>query len=61
MSKECRDGKLLQGKPFLKWVGGKTQLLEEIRKYYPFDEKTTKYAEPFIGGGDVLFDILKTY
>lgn len=61
MSKECRNGKLLQGKPFLKWVGGKTQLLEEIRKYYPFDEKTTKYAEPFIGGGAVLFDILKTY
>lgn len=30
MSKECKDGKLLQGKSFLKWVGGKTQLLEEI-------------------------------
>lgn len=49
-------------KPFLKWVGGKGQLLEEIRKYYPFSDKNiTKYAEPFVGGGAVLFDILETY
>lgn len=49
-------------KPFLKWVGGKGQLLDEIRKYYPFFDKTiTKYAEPFVGGGAVLFDILKQY
>lgn len=45
-------------KPFLKWVGGKTQLLPEIRKFYPFGSKITKYAEPFVGGGAVLFDIL---
>ena len=49
-------------KPFLKWAGGKTQLLEEIRKYYPFMNKSiTKYAEPFVGGGAVLFDILSKY
>lgn len=49
-------------KPFLKWVGGKGQLLDEIRKYYPFFDKTiTKYAEPFVGGGAVLFDIIKQY
>lgn len=49
-------------KPFLKWAGGKGQLLEEIRSYYPFEEgKITKYAEPFIGGGAVLFDILSKY
>lgn len=47
------------GKPFIKWVGGKTQLLFEIQKYYPFNEKITKYAEPFVGGGAVLIDILK--
>lgn len=49
-------------KPFLKWAGGKNQLLPEIEKYYPFkDGKTTKYAEPFVGGGAVLFDILDKF
>ncbi len=49
-------------KPFLKWAGGKGQLLKEIEHYYPFDEESiTKYAEPFIGGGAVLFDILSKY
>lgn len=49
-------------KPFLKWAGGKGQLLSEIEKYYPFgDKKIMKYAEPFVGGGAVLFDILSKY
>ena len=49
-------------KPFLKWAGGKGQLLKEIEKYYPFGQGTiTKYAEPFVGGGAVLFDILSKY
>lgn len=49
-------------KPFLKWAGGKGQLLSEIEKYYPFEEgNITKYAEPFVGGGAVLFDILSKY
>ena len=49
-------------KPFLKWAGGKGQLLSEIEKYYPFDgKKITRYAEPFVGGGAVLFDILNKY
>lgn len=49
-------------KPFLKWAGGKGQLLREIEKYYPFENSTiTKYAEPFVGGGAVLFDILSRY
>lgn len=49
-------------KPFLKWAGGKGQLLSEIEKYYPFEsEKINKYAEPFVGGGAVLFDILSKY
>lgn len=41
--------------PILKWVGGKRQLLPEIRKYIP--NKFSTYYEPFIGGGAVLFDI----
>ena len=49
-------------KPFLKWAGGKGQLLSEIEKYYPFEKGVfTKYAEPFVGGGAVLFDILNKY
>lgn len=49
-------------KPFLKWAGGKGQLLPEIERYYPFDDKAiTRYAEPFVGGGAVLFDILGKY
>ena len=49
-------------KPFLKWAGGKGQLLSEIQKYYPFGNgEITKYAEPFVGGGAVLFDILSKY
>lgn len=54
------DGKKV--KPFLKWAGGKGQLLPEIEKYYPFgDGRVTKYAEPFVGGGAVLFDIMSKY
>lgn len=50
-------------KPFVKWAGGKGQLLSDIRKTYPKELGKTmiKYAEPFVGGGAVLFDILNTY
>ena len=42
-------------KPFLKWAGGKTQLLTELRKYIPND--FNKYIEPFIGGGALYFHL----
>ncbi len=50
-------------KPFVKWVGGKRQLLTQFRKLnlYPperFDVKTGRYFEPFVGGGAVFFDLL---
>ena len=49
-------------KPFLKRAGGKGQLIKEIEKYYPFENvKINKYAEPFVGGGAVLFDILSKF
>ena len=46
-------------KPFIKWVGGKSQLLDEIREKYP--SKIEKYCEPFVGGGAVLFDVLSKF
>ena len=49
----------MTAKPFIKWVGGKSQLLPEIRQRYP--QTITKYCEPFVGGGAVLFDILQTF
>lgn len=41
--------------PFLKWVGGKRQLVPAIHKLLP--KNYTTYYEPFIGGGAVLFEI----
>lgn len=51
-------------KPFVKWVGGKTQLLDDIKKTLPKDLKDRRnvtYIEPFVGGGAVLFWILQEY
>ena len=46
-------------KPFLKWAGGKTQLLDELVRRLPNKIKSTKkierYIEPFIGGGAMFF------
>lgn len=41
-------------KPFVKWVGGKRQLLPEIEKYIP--SKISTYYEPFVGGGAVFLN-----
>ncbi len=46
-------------KPFIKWAGGKSQLLNEIRTKYP--QKIERYCEPFVGGGAVLLDILANF
>ena len=50
-------------RPFVKWAGGKGQLIGEIKKQYPkgLGDTVRKYAEPFVGGGAVLFDILNKY
>lgn len=44
--------------PFVKWAGGKRQLLTHIKKYMP--KKYNKYYEPFVGGGAVYFELLPT-
>ena len=51
-------------KPFIKWVGGKSQLLVAIKNTLPSDfaqRKDLTYIEPFVGGGAVLFWILQEY
>lgn len=51
-------------KPFLKWAGGKSQLLDKFLDFYPAELKSgllTNYYEPFIGGGAVFFDVAQRY
>jgi DNA adenine methylase len=43
-------------KPFLKWVGGKTQILEKVLNKFP--KTIQSYHEPFLGGGSVLLGLL---
>lgn len=42
-------------KPFVKWVGGKSQLIPEIKKRLP--KEINCFYEPFVGGGAVLFNV----
>ena len=51
-------------RPFLKWAGGKGQLLDQIGRHLPAElreGRITKYAEPFIGGGAVFFSIANRF
>ena len=50
-------------KPFLKWAGGKTQLIEQIKENLPQNimDKPFTYIEPFVGSGAVLFWILNNF
>lgn len=56
--------KTKQAQPFLKWAGGKTQLLEQIKLFFPNELSTgliTQYIEPFVGGGAVFFQVANLY
>lgn len=53
----------MQAKPFLKWAGGKTQLITDIHKALPkeFINQKFTYIEPFVGSGAILFWILNNF
>ena len=46
---------MIKGKPFVKWAGGKRQIIDKLLMYAP-DEFNT-YYEPFVGGGALLFEL----
>lgn len=55
---------MVKTKPFVKWVGGKSQLLEQLDAQLPADFgdwKDVTYIEPFVGGGAMLFYMLQQY
>ena len=53
----------VNAKPFIKWVGGKGQLLAQLDEYLPeiLNEREFTYFEPFVGGGAMLFYMLQKY
>ena len=60
----CYGGRGMIAKPFIKWAGGKGQLIEQLSELLPrdfADRKDVVYVEPFVGGGAMLFYILTTY
>ena len=46
---------MIKGKPFVKWAGGKRQIIDKLKEYIPSEFNT--YYEPFIGGGALLFEL----
>lgn len=42
-------------KPFLRWAGGKQNLIKDLLKYLPPTEKVNRYFEPFLGAGSLFF------
>ena len=60
-AKSCR---IMDSKPFIKWVGGKGQLIQQLEELLPDDfseREGVTYIEPFVGGGAMLFYMLQTY
>ena len=46
---------MIKGKPFVKWAGGKRQIIDKLKELIPNDYNT--YYEPFVGGGALLFEL----
>ena len=53
----------IEARPFLKWAGGKGQLLSQLSGYLPkqLTEESFTYIEPFVGGGAMLFYMLQHF
>lgn len=52
---EMRKINMIKGKPFVKWAGGKRQILDKLKQYIPTNYNC--YYEPFIGGGALFFEL----
>ena len=55
---------MTKAKPFIKWVGGKGQLIGQLETLLPedFDSlENVTYIEPFVGGGAMLFNMLQSH
>lgn len=55
---------LPKARPFLKWAGGKRQLLAQIESFFPTELKNgslSRYVEPFVGSGAVFFKVSQAY
>ena len=55
---------MAKAKPFVKWAGGKTQLLSQLEALLPADfdqQENLTYIEPFVGGGAMLFHMLQQH
>ncbi|MCR5751665.1 MAG: DNA adenine methylase [Kiritimatiellae bacterium] len=54
----------MKAKPFVKWAGGKGQLIEQLQSLFPPDLATREnltYVEPFVGGGAMVFYMLAAW
>ncbi len=61
MGRKKKEDKMIKNNSlgFVKWAGGKKQLIEQFKKFFP--QKIERYFEPFVGGGAVLFFVLRNY
>jgi DNA adenine methylase len=65
MQLDLFNNQKFEAKPFLKWAGGKTQLINEVEEVLPDYIKKggtiKKYFEPFVGGGAIFFYLIRNY
>ena len=65
MQVSLMNEKVFEAKPFLKWAGGKKQLISEIEKRFPENIKKSRYIEsyfePFVGAGAIFFYLMSNY
>jgi len=56
---DAPDVARIEAQPFLKWAGGKTQLLKQFDRFFP--DRIGRYFEPFLGGGAVFFHLKRRF